>query len=67
MASRATRRVADHHHATFKQAIADDPDFTVILARVLDLHSGSGEDDAGVLEATIPEGDFTLRGVIGDA
>ena len=37
MAIRATRRVADDHHASGKQAIADDPSFTIFLARVFDL------------------------------
>lgn len=47
---RATRGVANHHQAACKQAIADDSDFTVVLARVLDLQRDAAEHQLGILD-----------------
>ena len=66
---RATRCVADHNHPPCKKAIADDSDFTVVFARVLDLQGRPGEHDLRVLEiqTSLPKCSLALLGIVGDA
>jgi hypothetical protein len=47
---RATRCVADYHHAASQKAVADDSYFTIVLACGLDLKRHAGEDDRCVFE-----------------
>jgi hypothetical protein len=46
----ATRRVAHDNHPAFQQAVADDPGFTIVLARVLDLQGDTGKYECSVRE-----------------
>jgi hypothetical protein len=50
VAIRATRRVAYDDYATVEYAEADDADFTVVSAIVLDLERRSRENEPCVLE-----------------
>jgi len=67
VAYRAARGVADDHQASGQFAEADDPSFTVVLARVLNLHGQAAEDDSRVLEVEAPilQGLLPLRRVVG--
>jgi hypothetical protein len=50
VAIRATRGVADDYHTAFKPAVADHPNFAIVLTRVLDLHGQAGEHNWGILK-----------------
>ena len=43
-------RVANYHHAPGQVAEADNAYLAVVLTRVLDLESETGEDGGGILE-----------------
>jgi hypothetical protein len=50
MAIRATRRVADHHHAVTKHSKADDSLFAVVLSQVFRLERRTCKDDCRILK-----------------
>jgi len=50
MAIRATRCISHHHHPACKQTKANDPGFTVVLPRVLDLQGHTRKHDDSVCE-----------------
>jgi len=66
---RATRRVANYHHAPGKQTVADDADFTIVPARIFDLKREAGENELRVLKVQTPltQGGRALAGIEGYA
>jgi hypothetical protein len=69
VASRATRRVADHDKAAGEHAIANDSAFTVISAPVFDLYGDAVKYGSRVLEvqASIRKSASALREIEGNA
>jgi hypothetical protein len=51
---RATRRVANYHHAPGQQTVANDSDFTIVSARIFDLKRQAGENDLRVPKVQTP-------------
>ncbi len=68
MAHRAARGIADNHHASGQQAVANDPLFTIVLARIFNFDSQAIEHDNRVfkIQSTICQSLFTFGGIIGD-
>jgi len=50
VAIRATRGVADDDQASFKLAVAEQPNLAIVLARVLDLDGQAGEHERGIFK-----------------
>ena len=69
MARGTSGDVPNHNETAGQQAVTNDPRFTVVLARVLDLDGSALEYDRRVLEvqATFDQGSFALGWVEGDA